>query len=306
VGDRRPVAAGAFHAPLYARGVRRAVSRLLGLAVVLVGCAGRVGFPNATPDYPVRIHGVLVRPDRAGVAAPWPAVVLMHGCHGVAPQTERWARWLADRGYVALVVDSFGSRGLPGDCRADEGGRADLPNTARFDDAMGALRFLQAEPLVRADRVAIMGWSQGGVFALAAVNGPSLERARARGVVLPAQGFAAAVGIYPGGCPSLAYERAIRPVLILIGANDDWTPARFCEAMAQNMRAQGADVSIIVYPDAVHYFDVEDQRRVFLDDVDNLEKPGGGATVGYQSAAATRAYRDVERFLEQHLGPSPR
>jgi dienelactone hydrolase len=171
---------------------------------------------------------------------------------------------------------------------------------------MGALRFLQAQPFVRADRVGIMGWSQGGVFALAAVNGPSLDRARARGAVLPTPGFAAAVGIYPGGCPSLAHERAIRPVLILAGANDDWTPWHFCEAMAQNMRAQGADVSIIVYPDAVHYFDVEGQAPVFLDEVDNLEKPGGGATVGYQPAAAAQAYRDVERFLAQYLGPGIR
>jgi dienelactone hydrolase len=289
---------------VYARDVRRTVFFLLGLAVALVGCAGRVSFPNVTPDHPVPIHGWLVRPAGADVAARRPAVVLMHGCHGVAPQTKRWARWLADRGYVALVVDSFGSRGLPGDCRAEDGGTP-LPNTARFDDAMGALRFLQAQPFVRADRVGIMGWSQGGVFALAAVNGPSLERARARGVVLPAQGFVASIGVYPGGCPSLTYEQAMRPVLILVGANDDWTPAGFCQAMVQNMR-QGGDVSIIVYPDAVHYFDVEDQRRVFLDNVDNLEKPGGGATVGYQSAAAAEAYRDVERFLEQHLGPGCR
>jgi dienelactone hydrolase len=275
---------------------------LLGVALSIAGCAGRVSFPNTTPDEPLRIHGALVRPQRAKPAGPRPAVVLMHGCHGVAPQTERWARWLADRGYVALVVDSFGSRGLLGDCRADDTGQANLPNTARFDDAMGALRFLQAQPFVRPERVAIIGWSQGGVFALAAVNGPSLERARARGVVLPAPGFAAAIGIYPGGCPSLAHERAIRPVLILAGANDDWTPWPFCAAMARNMRAQGADVSIIVYPDAVHYFDVEGQPRVFLDDVDNLEKPGGGATVGYQPAAAARAYRDVELFLAQYLG----
>jgi dienelactone hydrolase len=277
----------------------------LGLALALAGCAGAVSFPNVTPDHPIRIHGILVRPGADG-SAPRPAVVLMHGCHGVAPQTVRWARWLADRGYVALVVDSFGSRGLPGDCRADDTGKADLPNTARFDDAMGALRFLQTQPFVQADRVGIMGWSQGGVFALAAVNGPSLERARARGAALPAPGFAAAVGIYPGGCPSLTHERVTRPVLILAGANDDWTPARFCEAMAQNMRAQGADVSIVIYPDAVHYFDVEGQPRVFLEDVDNLEKPGGGATVGYEPAAAAQAYRDVKRFLAQHLRPGSR
>ena len=34
-------------------------------------------------------------------------------------------------------------------------------------------------PFVRADRVAAIGWSQGGVYAMAVINGPSLERARA-------------------------------------------------------------------------------------------------------------------------------
>jgi dienelactone hydrolase len=276
----------------------------MSLALAVVGCAGRVGFPNATPDQPVRLQGVLVRPS--GPVAPAPAVVLMHGCHGVSAQTNRWARWLADRGYVALTVDSFGSRELRGDCQGDETGKADLPNTARFDDAVGALRFLQAQPFVRPDRVAVIGWSQGGVFAMAAVNGPSLDRARARGVLLPTPGFAAAVGIYPGGCPSLAHERVVRPLLVLIGANDDWTPARFCLDMARNMRAHGADVTVEVYPDAVHYFDVEGQPRAFLDDVDNQEKPGGGATVGYQPAAAAAAYRDVERYLDRHLRAGPR
>ena len=93
---------------MYARGVPLAVVFLLGMTLAVVGCGGRVSFPNITPDQPVRIHGALVRPRPADPSAPRPAVVLMHGCHGVAPQTERWARWLADRGYVALVVDSFG------------------------------------------------------------------------------------------------------------------------------------------------------------------------------------------------------
>lgn len=276
---------------------------LLPVALAAAGCAGMVSFPNATPGEPTRIHGVLVRPAMKG---PRPAVVLLHGCHGVTAQTHRWARWLADRGYVALLVDSFGPRGLTGDCRAGDAGQTDLPGPARLDDAFGALRFLQSRSDVRADRVGVMGWSQGGVFAMAAINGPSLDRARARGVAIPGPGFAASVGIYPGGCPSLQHERVVRPLLVLIGANDDWTPARFCLAMTRNMRARSADVTIVIYPDAVHYFDVENQPRAFLDDVDNQEKPGGGATVGYQTEAAAGAYREVEGFLARHLGPAAR
>ena len=78
-----------------------------------------------------------------------------------------------------------------------------MPNTARFDDAIGALRYLQAQPFVVPDRVASFGWSQGGEFAMSVINGPTLDRARARGVALPPVGYAAAIAMYPGGCERL-------------------------------------------------------------------------------------------------------
>jgi dienelactone hydrolase len=188
---------------------------------------------------------------------------------------------------------------VKGDCRE---GPHEPPITARFDDAFGALRYLQSLPFVEADRVGAIGWSQGGVYAMAVINGPSLERARHRGVELPATGFAAAIGVYPGGCFSLVNERVIRPLLVLIGGADDWTPAETCEEMVNAMRSRGSDAAIVVYPGAYHYFDVEGQPRTVLDQVDNAAKPGGhGATVSYQAEAATDAYRQVEAFFARHL-----
>jgi dienelactone hydrolase len=282
------------------RGVTSAGMTLV-TAMGLAGCAATstmlpVKFANVTPGATQQISGALVRPPGHG---PFPAVVQLHGCAGVDTQSYRWAHWLADRGYVALIVDSFGPRGVKGDCQA---GPDEPPLTARLDDAFGALRFLQSLPFVRADRVAAIGWSQGGVYAMAAINGPSLERARKRGVELPAVGFAAAVGIYPGGCFSLVNERVIRPLLVLIGSSDDWTPAIRCEEMVSAMRARGADVSIVVYPGAYHYFDVTGQPLTVLAYVENDAKPGGhGATVGYQAAAARDAHRQVSAFLARYL-----
>jgi dienelactone hydrolase len=271
------------------------------VAALAWGCAAttptRVKFANATPGAPLDIDATLVRP--AGVG-PFPAVVQLHGCGGLEAQSYRWARWLAEHGYVSLVVDSFGPRGVKGDCRT---GPDEPPVTARFDDAMGALRYLQSQPFVSGARVAAIGWSQGGVYAMSVVNGPSLERARKRGVALPSPGFAAAVGVYPGGCTSLVNEQAVRPLLVLIGGADDWTPAANCVRMAEAMRARGADVSIVVYPGAYHYFDVEGQPLEVLSHVENDAKPGGfGATVSYQAAAAEDAYRQIETFLARHLG----
>jgi dienelactone hydrolase len=277
--------------------VRLPALALLG-AVLLSGGAGHVTFYNATPGAPQIVAATLVKPEGPG---PFPAVVQLHGCHGVAEQAFRWARWLARRGYVALMVDSFGPRGIRGDCRSHAD---DPPITARFDDAVGALQYLQSLPFVIPDRVAAIGWSQGGVYAMAVINGPSLERARQRGVLLPDPGFAAAVAVYPGGCFSLVKEQVVRPLLVLIGEADDWTPPDKCREMVEAMRSRGAEASIVTYPGAYHYFDVEEQRLQFLADVENDNRPGGrGATVAYQAEAAADARRQVEAFLAGHLKP---
>jgi dienelactone hydrolase len=280
----------------YARPVHRIAATVMA-ATLFAGCATHiVRFPNATPGAPAAIEATLIRPAGPG---PFPAVVQLHGCAGVDAQSFRWARRLADRGYVALVVDSFGPRRLKGDCRS---GPDDPPITARFDDAFGALRYLQSQPYVRADRVAAIGWSQGGVYAMAVVNGPSLERARRRGVLLPATGFAAGIGVYPGGCFSLLKEQVVRPLLVLIGEADDWTPAATCREMVEAMRSRGADATIVTYPGAYHYFDVEGQRLEVLAQVENDNRPGGsGATVSYQAEAAADARRRIEAFLARHL-----
>jgi len=278
-----------------------AITTTLIAATLLAACAELTGgrtvhFSNVTPGAPVSIAATLARPTGPG---PFPAVVQLHGCAGIEAQSFRWARWLANRGYVALVLDSFGPRGIEGDCRS---GPDDPPLTARFDDAFGALRYLQSLGYVRPDRVAAIGWSQGGVYALAVINGPSLERARRRGVELPTPGFAASVGVYPGGCFSLVNEQVVRPLLVLIGQADDWTPPATCQEMVEAMRGRGADATIVTYPGAQHYFDVEGRRLEVLPDVENDNRPGGfGATVGYQAEAAADARRRIEDFLARHL-----
>src|SRR5207244_3676209 len=191
-------------------------------------------FPNVTPGAPLRVPGWELRPAGGG---PFPAVVLLHGCHGVSASTRDWAGWYRERGYVALIVDSWAARRIGHGCDADT---PDLPSTERFDDTGGALRFLHAQPFVDRSRIGVIGWSNGGVFAIAAVNGPSLERARRRGVTLPPPGFAAAIGVYPGGCYSLVNELVILPPLVLVSDADHCTIPAPCAAMAASKPPRGA------------------------------------------------------------------
>ena len=215
--------------------------------------------------------------------------------------------WLADRGYVAFVVDSYGPRKEPADCKDDpKNGKASGPSTARFDDAIGALRYLQAQPFVIPERVASFGWSQGGLFAISVINGPTLDRARARGVALPRVGYAAAIAMYPGGCRDYATQLVVRPLLLLLGGADDWTPPQYCRELAANMKARGADVTLVEYKGAYHYFDVVGQRKEVLKEIEQPFTPGTfGVTVAYDAEAAADAQRQVEAFLARVLKGLP-
>src|SRR5688572_3656011 len=277
-----------------ARGMLKAMVRpllaALAAAGLAAGCAvSAVRFPNVTPGAPRPITGWLSRPNGVG---PFPAVLLLHGCHGVSASTHDWARWFRGQGYAALVVDSWTPRGMREGCTPQS---LDLPNTERFDDAVGALRYLHSRSWVDRSRVGVIGWSNGGCFAMALGHGPTHERARRRGANLPEPGIRAAVAVYPGGCFSLVQEQAVRPLLVLIGAADDWTAPGPCVEMVNAMRARGGEVSIVLYPGAVHYFDVEGLPRTWLPDVENRNRPGEccGATVGWDPGAAADARRRV-------------
>jgi dienelactone hydrolase len=291
--------------PMYAQRMSRSVIAPL-VALLLVGCAssgvpyvlpGNVQFQNATPGKPLPVPATEIKPNGAG---PFPAVVLFHGCHGVAPSTHRWAEWFRSRGYVALIVDSWAARGVKNGCTP---AMKDIPNTERFDDAVGALGYLHSRPYVDRDRIGAIGWSNGGVFSIAVINGPSLERARKRGVEMPPPGYRASVAMYPGGCYSLVKEQVVRPLLLLIGASDDWTLPGPCREMIEAMRARGADASIVLYEGVYHYFDVEEQPKMFIADVENRNKPNEccGATVAYDPKADADARKRIEEFFGYHL-----
>ena len=46
------------------------------------------------------------------------------------------------------------------------------------------------------------------------------------------------------------------PALILIGEADDWASAERCREMVAKARPESAPITLIVYPDAHHAFDV--------------------------------------------------
>lgn len=274
----------------------------------VAGAAGRPAAPAAARDpgqvvtfsgdpregrAPARLEGVLALPEGAG---PFPAVVMMHGCTGlrtrggaIQGKLRFWADHLRGLGYATLLVDSFTPRGIDEVCT----GRHMLsPVRDRADDARGALRYLQERHDIRADRIALLGWSNGAAATLGVVfDAGSAER-----------DFRAAVAFYPNctrkypGGPAF---RPYAPLYILVGALDDWTPAAPCTEIVERARAAGAPIAIKVYPGAHHAFDAPASPVRYRPEVKNHNRTDGdsGATVGTDPAARADAIVEVTRFL---------
>jgi dienelactone hydrolase len=231
-------------------------------------------------------------------------MVLLHGCGGLyandsSRPTRRHAEWaerFAAAGYVTLHVDSFSPRGIRELCGAKE--QSIRPGIERARDAYGALLYLQSLPDVRADRIGVMGWSHGGSTTLWTVraNGPARPKA------LPKGDFAAAVAFYPGCHAPLVFKRGWSPaipLLILIGAEDDWTPAPPCRDLVERARGLGRPIELVVYPGAFHGFDAPNQPRRVLRNI--ATTPSGTATIGTDRAARADALTRVPAFFAEHL-----
>jgi dienelactone hydrolase len=265
----------------------------------------------------VTLTGDLALPD--GVE-PVAAVVLMHGCSGLPTRSvTAWQPVLVSWGYATFVVDSFGGRGLRDVC----GNALKLTGAERIPDAYGALALLARHPRIDARRVALMGFSHGGIAALGAASTWSRQR------FAPPEGptFRAFIPFYPY-CNAIVPEMAqgiAGPVRVHIGALDDWTPARSCVDLGALARSMGYDFQVTVYPNARHGFDAVGLRpEIYLRNVDNaaactprLASMMGpilnlfellgcmkkGATVGHDPDATAQAHANVRRDLAALLGP---
>lgn len=265
-----------------------------------------VSFPSLdtplTDAPPTTLSGRLFRPPGDGT---FPAIVGLHGCGGLFDKSgalqgreAAWAATLTQRGYVVLFVDSFGPRGEKGGCAA--GAPKITPWDERSYDVYGALRYLQGLPYVIGKRIGLMGWSHGGATTMFAISRETEARPRD----LPQGDFRAAVAFYPGWCNKRDlgddWTTAI-PLLLEMGAADDWTVARDCVPVVEDAGKHGAPVTIKLYDGAYHDFDWPD------DPVHTLALQHGRFTrsvhLGLNDAARADALMRVPAFFDRYLKP---
>lgn len=188
----------------------------------------------------VELRAIIMKPRGAG---PFPAVVAMHGCSGLFTagklnaRHQDWADRLVAAGFVVVLPDSLGSRGLGSLCNVRD--RTLFPRDRAYD-AFAAAEWLAMQADIDRRRLGLLGWSHGGTTALSA----------SRTIRRPKDGvdFRQVIAFYPG-CRAFAEEdfKVRVPVTIFHGLADDWTPPEPCQQL-QNVRFHG-------YAGAHHDFD---------------------------------------------------
>lgn len=251
-----------------------------------------VHFPSE--DQKTRLVGYLFEPQGP---PPHAAVVLLHGragpysslANGVYDATtlskrhQEWGNFWAERGYYALLVDSFGPRGHAKGFPA--GSYKDRPaavseQTVRPLDAYGALKYLRTHKSVMSDRIGVQGWSNGAMTVLATMSDEAPGK--------PEHGFRAALAEYPGcGMDAVKGEyHSYAPILMLLAAEDEEVNPAICQQFAQRAKAAGSAFTVHVYPGAEHNYDDPGKKK---------------QSVPANHKATEDTFRRAEAYFARHL-----
>lgn len=207
-------------------------------------------------------QGELVLPSNVPIDAKLPAVVLVHGSGGVYPeQVTYWAKLLNDQGIAAFVIDVFSPRGV----KSTGEDQSQVPFVADTADAFAALGLLASHPRIDSKRIAVMGFSRGGITAVRSGVVPIIMGSAPSGLR-----FAAHVAVYSGGCAGVLAVTpkpgafSPEPMLFVHGDADDYAYMSDCRSYAQRIAGAGTPTEFVVLPGARHKFDVDNSRRINL------------------------------------------
>ena len=260
------------------------------------------------------IAGVLRLPIGNG---PFPAVVLIEGSGGIGSEVDHWDRLFLSHGIATFAIDGFTGRGIV-NLVADQS-KLGLMNM--IVDAYRGLGVLAKQQEIDPRRVAVMGFSRGGLITLYSAM-KRFQSAWNESGVTPA----AYVPLYPlCNFQFIGDEDVVGgPIRIFHGAADDYLPIAPCKAYVERLKKAGRDAEITALPDAYHAFDMPSlpSKPIFLADAQTTQceivedKKGAmidaatgapwtfadpcnkkGAHIGYNPEAAAATDKDVLAFL---------
>jgi dienelactone hydrolase len=187
----------------------------------------------------VRLRGYLAN---GGEGIDAPGVLVAHEAPGVGDHVKARAERLADLGYVAFALDLYGQEGFPLEESMTRHTELMSAPGLLFKRANAALELLSDQQGVDRDRLAAIGFCQGGVTVLELARGGAPIRC--------------AVGFHPGLMrPAGSLDAPIKAkVLMMVGDRDPVVPSEDRAAFAAEMTAKGADWQLHVFGGVGHTY----------------------------------------------------
>ena len=253
------------------RGLQLGLLGAVLMHLAVTPCSGSVrvesvSFPtnvveDTTNDHPVDLKAKLFLPEHT--RRPLPAVVITPSSGGIDEVREiHYAKALSQSGIAALVIDSFGSRGVT-DSIYDQ---RLVETWDSENDAMAGLLWLLEDDRFDADRIGVLGVSKGGSAAL-----DTALDIRREWMGIDDVSFAAHIAISPD-CTWI--NRSTRtsgaPIFFMLAERDDQTPADACIDYADRLRKGGnSAIKVKVYEDAHHAWEEIGDEPEFDASVEN-------------------------------------
>jgi len=221
-----------------------------------------------------------------------PVIVALHGCGGMMEKREQpnsrsknYARLLNEQGWHVLFLDSLTARGVKSVC----GGKTDVTQAHRVADVQAAVTYLAKHSDADVERIGVLGFSHGGTATLLSNDVSVKYAANPR----------AFVAMYPGCGEDVARQKTwqpVNPVLMQLGAADDWTSPVPCQTLAAQWPSL---VRQDTYAGAHHGFDSEGTVLRAI----QLNTPKGVKTVhtGGEPTAKATAQAKLISFFKEHL-----
>jgi carboxymethylenebutenolidase len=198
-------------------------------------------------------NGHLAIPARA--SAPAPAVLVLHAWWGLTEVFTGVCDRFADAGFAAFAPDLYD--GLTATTVADAEGLANSGDRARRRAiALAALAHLRAHPAVQAGPVGVVGFSMGAAWAL------FLSALRPDEV--------AAVVAFYGTTAGVDFAAARARYLGHYADHDPYEPFADVQALEEQIRAAGRDVTFHSYPGTGHWFFEDNRPEAYDGEAANL------------------------------------
>ncbi|RJG05631.1 hypothetical protein D3870_06005 [Noviherbaspirillum cavernae] len=185
---------------------------------------------------------------------PIPAVIVTPGSGNIGPHHIAHAATLTSAGIAALVLDPFTARKVTSTV-ADQ---SLVSWAASTYDVFAAIKVLRAQAGIDGARIGATGGSRGGTAVMMAASAP-LSNA----ILGPGKGLSAVVAGYPW-CGAQFHSAKLADkasLLVLQGDKDDWVSVQQCQDATHAMKIAGQNVSMKLFPGALHSFDREGVPR---------------------------------------------